>query len=147
MTADSPETDEHPELRALLVRLLIETGPGAARVEQLLAAMEQGVRLAREGPSGESYGGQSELAGLKAEIAALRQSLEHAMERTPSAGPPLEELLARSDSQLAALLAAAEKRAQAQLAQLSAQMTTQLSTLAERVSVLEAQLSKRSGSR
>lgn len=122
---EEPAAGEAEELRELLVRLLVEAGPSQARLEQLFAAIEQGART-------------SELAGLEAQVTSLRHSIEHAIERTGSSGPPLQELLARSDAQLAAQLSAAEQRAQAQLAQLS----EKVSTLTERVSLLEAQLRK-----
>lgn len=128
MPAEGPDTtssDPH-ELRALLVRVLMEESPGQGRLEQLLAALEHSAKAARD----DSSNWQSELAALKTGLATLRQGMERST--------PLAELLARSDAQLAVLLAAAEKRAQAQLAQLG----TQVNTLTERVKQLEAQVRK-----
>lgn len=126
-TEPTGETDQTPELRALLVRLLIQAGPGDARLEQLLTALEPAAKPAAEAPDGHW---PAELISLKADIAALREGIaQHT---------PLQELLARSDAQLAAVLTGAEQRTQARLAQLGAQV----SVLTERVSQLEGQIKK-----
>jgi chromosome segregation ATPase len=129
MTAEDTETGGNAhDLRALLVRLLIEAAPADARLTQLITALEKA-----QAQAGDRW--RQELATLRADLASLRQGMQG------GAAAPLEELLTRSDAKLAAQLEAADRRAQQDLARLS----TQVSTLTERVSQLEAQLRRLRG--
>jgi hypothetical protein len=138
MSAEQPElSDGTHALRALLVRFLVEASPDDPRFAQVIAAMEQVVRVAREGLD---QGWRQDLASVKADLGKVRQMVEGT---TTASLPHIAELLTQSDSQLAALLKSSEERSQAQLARLGALVTQ----LAERVQKLEAQIQKLSPAR